>query len=206
MTDPQAVLKLIMPLLQAAQASSNPLVTVKHGRREDRAAVYDRYVCACTALYTDSKNPVHAAGLVRALQALELRAPRKTREAAEQLFYRVTGHHWGETELISEMTIDEEDFLPPDEEEVEMRQRDEASQWAEADALRRAALEAHAMPDGIEPLVRRRATKAVGTTKAFIKEVNMFIEVARIDVNGLWRWWHWPMALVPPLKRWWLAR
>lgn len=201
------MLKLITPLLQAAQASSNPLVTVKHGRREDRAAVYDRYVGACTAFYTDSKNPAHAAGLVRALQALELRAPRKTREAAEQLFYQVTGHHWEEPEFIFEMTIGEEDFLPPaEEDDEEMREREEALQWAEEDALRRAVLEAHAMPDGIEPLMRRRAANAVGTTRTFIKAVKKFTEVARIDVNGLWRWWHWPMALVPSLKRWWLAR
>ncbi|MCX4725462.1 hypothetical protein [Streptomyces sp. NBC_01306] len=39
----------------------------------------------------------------------------------------------------------------------------------------------------------------------FLEGVGQFSWVARIDVNS-WRWWHWPMALTPPLKRWQLER
>lgn len=40
----------------------------------------------------------------------------------------------------------------------------------------------------------------------FLDGVAYFAWVARIDVNGRWRLWHRPMALIPPLKRWQLER
>ncbi|MGW2038704.1 hypothetical protein [Streptomyces virginiae] len=68
--------KMAGTALRTAQAASNPYVMVKHGHREDRAAVYDRFIAACTVLYDDDKLAKEdIRELLVALHAVKLRAP-----------------------------------------------------------------------------------------------------------------------------------
>ncbi|TLS46151.1 hypothetical protein FE633_11490 [Streptomyces montanus] len=86
-----------------------PLVAVRHGRREDRAVVYDRFLSLCLCFYglrrdrcDPSKRgedasaledgiPVLVDELHAALYAIELRAPAEVRETARHLFWRICG-------------------------------------------------------------------------------------------------------------------
>ncbi|CAM5675794.1 hypothetical protein [Streptomyces mordarskii] len=205
MTDPQtlALLRTLTPLLKATQTASNPLVTVKHGRREGRAAVYDRFIGACTAFYGGEREPSAAVDLLSALQALELRAPRHVRHAAEGFFQEIAGSPYESGALVQFTRVSDSDgsASPADEES------DDSSRANTAHAknkmfnarLSRSRVEGISGGGSLAPM-------PLSDSKKFMKELRAFTEVARVDVNGLWRWWHWPMTLVPPLKRWWLAR
>ncbi|MEV4905741.1 hypothetical protein AB0N46_13935 [Streptomyces albidoflavus] len=90
MTDPVSGLsgRAAAQLISAARAAANPITVVRHGRREDRASVYDRFVQACShAVATHDREAM--AEVWTALQAIKLRADRAVREAAEALFQRV---------------------------------------------------------------------------------------------------------------------
>ncbi|MGW1847959.1 hypothetical protein [Streptomyces sp. NPDC001966] len=90
MTDPVSGLSgpALAQLANAARAASNPIAVVRHGRREDRAGVYDRFVQACSqAVATHDREAM--AEVWATLQAIKLRADRTVREAAEALFQRV---------------------------------------------------------------------------------------------------------------------
>ncbi|WP_346093886.1 hypothetical protein [Streptomyces olivaceiscleroticus] len=50
------------------------------------------------------------------------------------------------------------------------------------------------------------ATKVMANTFELREEVEAFVDLARIDVNSHWRWWHRPLSLLPPRKRWQLTR
>ncbi|MDH6193150.1 hypothetical protein M2168_006268 [Streptomyces sp. CZ24] len=203
-TDPQtlALLQALTPLLKAAQTASNPLVTVKHGRREDRAAVYDRFVGACTAFYGGEREPSAAVDLLSALQALELRAPWRVRHAAEAFFRVITGFSYESGVLVQFKTIpDSEGSTSPTDEELDDRI------CAETAHARNEIFNARLLRVRAEGLsARSLAPMPLIDSEEFMKELRAFTEVARVDVNGLWRWWHWPLTLVPSLKRWWLAR
>lgn len=74
-----------------AQAATNPYVMVKHGRREDRAATYDRFIAACGAFFFDGQVDRYVVTeLLASLQAVELRAPKHVRLAANDLFEYIT--------------------------------------------------------------------------------------------------------------------
>ncbi|MET9735640.1 hypothetical protein ABZZ79_34945 [Streptomyces sp. NPDC006458] len=73
--------------LRMAQSAASPYVMVKHGRREDRAAVYDRFIAACAAFFFDGQADRYVVTeMLASLQAVELRAPKHVRLAANQLF------------------------------------------------------------------------------------------------------------------------
>ncbi|MFB6674434.1 hypothetical protein ACFCWG_18905 [Streptomyces sp. NPDC056390] len=90
MTDPVSGLsgRALTQLVNAARAASNPITVVRHGRREDRASVYDRFVQACSqAVATHDREAM--AEVWTTLQAINMRADRTVREAAEALFQKV---------------------------------------------------------------------------------------------------------------------
>lgn len=73
--------------LQAArmvQAAANPYVMVKHGRREDRAAVYDRFILACTRC-AQARDGSGVEEVWAAWMAINLRARPIVRDAARSL-------------------------------------------------------------------------------------------------------------------------
>lgn len=66
--------------MRMAQAATNSLVAVRHGRREDRAVVYDRFLALCVTFYRLRRDggddtPLRVDELYAALHAIELRAP-----------------------------------------------------------------------------------------------------------------------------------
>ncbi|MFF7928748.1 hypothetical protein ACFZDP_48230 [Streptomyces mirabilis] len=74
------------------QGAASPYVMVKHGRREDRAAAYDRFIAACVPLFHNGElDQTRVTEMHTALLAIELRAPAKVRAAAHQLFERLVG-------------------------------------------------------------------------------------------------------------------
>lgn len=208
--------------LRMTQAASNPLVAVKHGRREDRAVVYDRFIALCVVFCCnsdreDDEAPARVDDLYGALQAIELRAPRHVREAAQKLFWSIVGRpeELGLIPFWITVTTPREYFGPArrdeshvDEEGWTEEQQTEA--WENRQkSLRRRLL----APWRFSPLPDAHPGPASGTAEArfssifeFLEGVAEFTNTARVDVNNRWRWWHWPLTLIPPLKRWQLTR
>ncbi|MFC9636788.1 hypothetical protein ACFTY8_48560 [Streptomyces mirabilis] len=120
MMEPQIPAAVARSGAQAAsrmmQAASSPYVMVRHGRREDRAAVYDRFIAACARVFHNGKvDQDTAAELLAALLALDLRAPKHVRTAAYELFYKIVGPFGIDWKWWNNYTA--EDFPPdPDEE------------------------------------------------------------------------------------------
>lgn len=83
---------------------------VKHGRREDRAAAYDRFIGACAAFYRD-RDPSGVNDLYAALHAVELRAPRPVRETAANLCNRIVGE-WVDPEKLHTWSIEIDEHHP----------------------------------------------------------------------------------------------
>lgn len=82
--------------VRLVQASANPYVMVKHGRREGRAAAYDRFMAACSGVFYDgSLDRAGTTELLVARMAVEVRAPGPVRDAAERLFRQIVGRDWG---------------------------------------------------------------------------------------------------------------
>ncbi|MGM9349780.1 hypothetical protein [Streptomyces salinarius] len=81
---PAAALRAAAQAIRLAQSSSNPYVMVRHGRREDRAAVYDRFVLAC-ARCARAGDGSGVEEVWAAWQAINLRARLPVREAASKV-------------------------------------------------------------------------------------------------------------------------
>ncbi|MFJ9703376.1 hypothetical protein [Streptomyces fradiae] len=89
MTDPILPPGAVQALAQAArmmQTAASPYVMVKHGRREDRAAVYDRFVQAC-ARCVRATDGIGVEDVWATWQAINLRCRPAVREAADQLLH-----------------------------------------------------------------------------------------------------------------------
>ncbi|MGW8362900.1 hypothetical protein ACWGK1_20285 [Streptomyces wedmorensis] len=204
--------KTLSPLTRMAQESANPLVAVKHGRREDRAAVYDRFIAVCITYYTPQGDENESNVVVRdadvhelfaALYALELRAPRHVRDAARKLFWGILG------EFAEGGTLDERA------EEFDYRavwqglDDDEATGSSEATTFSRSATWYRPwlvgdVPEPFRPGNGQR--RRFHSSFELLREISCFTAIARVDVQNRWRWWHWPTAIIPPLRRWMLAR
>ncbi|MGA5183055.1 hypothetical protein [Streptomyces pseudogriseolus] len=189
--------------LRLAQASANPYVMVKHGRREDRAAAYDRFIAACAGVFYDgSLDRAGTTELLVARMAVELRAPVPVRNAAERLFRLIVGHDWGYGGISPTGWLKLDDIEVPDPAQLEA----EAATWSaerpeleelpevavppEAEAAREGG--ADPFPDGVQD------------SETFLAALVEFARIAREDVTA--RWWH---PLVKPwsrLRSWWWRR
>ncbi|WP_432112636.1 hypothetical protein [Streptomyces sp. S1] len=166
-----------------AQTAANPYVMVKHGRREDRAGVYDRFIALCSTFYRE-RTPDHVNDLLAALHAINLRAPRDIRKAADYLFNRIVGDP-SDPETLADWGIPVDDEHP---------------------SIKDNLLHEVQLREAAQPPLDVNSTKVIANTFELHNEIGTFVDLARIDVNGRWRWWHRPLALVPPLKRWQLTR
>lgn len=200
MTSPEAIAAraLAQAALKMTQAASNPTVMVKHGRREDRAAAYDRFIGACAAFYRD-RDPSGVNDLFAALHAVELRAPRSVRESAANLCNRIVGEWW-DPETLATWGISVDDNHPS------------VAPYLVDEVRLVPAEEIQPPPPGAG------STMVIANPFELREELGDFIAKARTDVNR--RWWHWMvvgvngdrrsskwlMARIPPLKRWWQAR
>ncbi|KAF4405598.1 hypothetical protein [Streptomyces lycii] len=203
MASPEALAAraLAQAAVKLAQAASNPTVMVKHGRREDRAAAYDRFVQACATFYqsrgSDGVNDLYAAR-----HSVELRAPRKVREAAGILCDRIVGA-WLDPETLTAWPPIPTDSTHPS--LVGHLVHDKPPVTVPA---------SHAPP----PRPDAMSTKVIADPDELRQEISKFIDLARADINN--RWWQWPIATrngdrgwwkwtarrMPFLTRWWRAR
>ncbi|MEU9757563.1 hypothetical protein AB0D90_31290 [Streptomyces althioticus] len=189
--------------LRLVQASGSPYVMVKHGRREDRAAVYDRFMAACAGVFYDgSLDRAGTTELLVARLAVEVRAPAAVRFAAERLFRLIVGHDWGAWGISPTGWVKLDDIEVPDPAVLEA----EAAGWAagrpELEEPPEVAVppEAEAAGEGSAGPSRDR----VRDSEEFLAELVEFARIAREDVTA--RWWH---PLVKPwfrLRRWWWRR
>jgi hypothetical protein len=158
------------------QAASSPYVMVRHGRREDRAAVYDRYIAACARVFHDGKvDQDTATELLSALLALDIRAPKQVRTAAYELFSKIVGPFGVDYQWWHKYTA--EDFQPTDPDEEYPDDEDDEDY-------------------GGPPVPHIRSSEQ------FLSELMGFTDIARADVTA--QWWH--ALLTPWGRRWWLAR
>ncbi|MFH8760324.1 hypothetical protein [Streptomyces atroolivaceus] len=92
MTDPlvaPASGMAVRQLMQLAQNAANPMTVVKHGRREDRAVAYDRFIQACNRAVRDREKHDGIGEVWSTWQSINLRADKTVRAAAEKLVDRV---------------------------------------------------------------------------------------------------------------------
>ncbi|MEU0645961.1 hypothetical protein [Streptomyces umbrinus] len=230
MTEAAIAAKAAAQALRMAQAAANPLVAIKHGRREDRAVVYDRFLTLCISFYRlrrdgESDIPQRVDDFYATLHAIELRAPGNVRRAARHLFWRIVGtpmmrdslyKHWY-AEDIDEDTLEAID----DSHVMGHRPSDKVASpvlWNDLEEHEKLAF----LRSWYKPWTWRKSVKELESRRPhrhpfwrlntfrhsaeFLDGIAYFTWVARIDVNNRWRWWHWPMALIPPLKRWQLER
>ncbi|MGW4541685.1 hypothetical protein ACWEOP_27950 [Streptomyces chartreusis] len=201
MTEAQIALAAARAAISAGQlvkASTNPYVMVKHGRREDRAAVYDRFIAACAASFHDGElDRADVTELLAALQAVSLRAPKHVRKAADDLFDRIAGRlgftrgGW-QTADDSDLTMPTPDERPG---QGDFSDAPDASQSADKDAWwRRLFSRTDADPGTWPGRIHNRDT--------LLMALEDFTRIARLDV--LERWWH--KLLTPWVKRWLLNR
>ncbi|MFD5977778.1 hypothetical protein [Streptomyces bacillaris] len=225
-----AAMRATAQAMRIAQAATNPLVAVRHGRREDRATVYDRFLALCVTFYRLRRDggddmPLRVDELYAALHAIELRAPREVRRAARHLFWRVVGPPFANDSLykdwypenIGDDALEEAHeshfyghcpsgrdtpgILWNDLEETEKLAL--LRSWYKPWTWRKTVAELEARRPTTHPFWRSNTFRH---SAEFLDGVAYFTWVARIDVNGRWRWWHRPMALIPPLKKWQLER
>ncbi|MFI1185776.1 hypothetical protein [Streptomyces californicus] len=76
-------------LVSMAQAAASPVTLVKHGRREDRAMAYDRFLKACAGAVRNRSTTDGVAEVWSTWQAVNLRSAKKVRKAASDLVDRV---------------------------------------------------------------------------------------------------------------------
>ncbi|MEW1817758.1 MULTISPECIES: hypothetical protein [Streptomyces] len=201
MTSPEAVAAraLAQAALKMAQAAANPTVMVKHGRREDRAAAYDRFIGACATFYRD-RDASGVNDLYAALHAVELRAPRLVREAASNLCKRIVGD-WVDPETLHTWSIEIDEHHPSG-----------MGGCPVDEVILVPAEEIPPPPPGFG------STMVIASPWELREELSDFVDKARADVNKRWwhwmivgtsgdrGWWKWLMARIPLLKRWWGAR
>ncbi|MFD5940244.1 hypothetical protein [Streptomyces griseus] len=184
-----------------AEAASSPTVMVKHGRREDRAVVYDRFIGICAAFYQsrDLAAP-RVPELYAALHALNLRAPKRVRDAAEKLFTRIVGNQHDPQALADWM-------LPVSDDHPSVAPNLISKPWLKdpKDILPPEAYE--------DP-----TTWVIASSFELKEELDRFTDVARTDVNRQWwhwtvtgdngdrAWWRWLTGRIPFIGRWWHDR
>jgi hypothetical protein len=83
--------------LQAAQQAAKPYIMVKLGRREGRAAAYERLITTATSYHYSREG---LGELLAAWHAIALRAPRPVRDAAHKLAHWVTAHADRELDVV----------------------------------------------------------------------------------------------------------
>ncbi|MFF9638736.1 hypothetical protein ACF1D2_29680 [Streptomyces bacillaris] len=170
--------------LNAARAAASPYVMLRHGRTEDRAASYDRFIRACSVAFHDGRlEHENVTELLSAVLAIDLRAPRHVRAAANQLFGRLVGAAvmapLGHPRTGWHTTVD----VP------------EGQVVSTIDLHLRGLTQLQHGEHGSElPIITSNAE--------LLQQLREFAEVARIDVTT--RWWH--HALTPWGRRWWLGR
>ncbi|MFD5379071.1 hypothetical protein ACFWJE_32480 [Streptomyces griseoincarnatus] len=175
------------------QSTSNPYVMVKHGRREDRAAVYDRYIAACAGAFHDaSLDREGTTELLVALMAVRMRAPKEVRVAAAILFDRLVGLNG----LDAKWWFQESDQPVASPEDREAAAEDMEAQLAEAEWV-----------EG-QPVVRQEAGSeepalpglmGISSNWEFLMVLSDFTDIARADVRA--RWWH--PVVMPWRASWW---
>lgn len=181
-------------------AAASPYVMVKHGRREDRAAAYDRFIAACAAAYYDGNVDRDAVTeMLASLQAVELRAPKHVRNAANDLFDRITAvdQSLGFTRGGRWLTGAGQSYVSLDVDEV-----------AETDGRGPLGAQPQADPPWWKRIFQRRADPPawrgqITNADSLLLALGDFTNTARMDV--IERWWH-NLFIFPSLKRWWLRR
>ncbi|MER6213618.1 hypothetical protein ABT213_06115 [Streptomyces sp. NPDC001674] len=183
---------------------------VRHGRREDRAAAYDQFTAVCARFYlSDDLTPEAAAELMAALQAVNSRAPKQVREAADRLFRHIVERaQYTATALAAAERA---------------RRRAKQRGGASGPAFSACTTRAEKRALGLWTAKTLTATGSVldgesagidfadGTDSGAMfftpaarlrMELDAFAEVTRLDLTA--RWWH--VMLTPWGRRWWLAR
>ncbi|WP_432746600.1 hypothetical protein H7827_18440 [Streptomyces sp. JH002] len=91
MTDPANLIptQMVRQLAEVARSASSPITVVKHGRREDRAAAYDRFILACTRAVRERHQHDGMAEVWSTWQSIYLRADTAVCKAATALVERV---------------------------------------------------------------------------------------------------------------------
>ncbi|MCX5261782.1 hypothetical protein OOK27_47975 [Streptomyces canus] len=179
---PDPIIPAAGQAFNAARAAATPYVMVRHGRTEDRAAAYDRFIRACSVAFHDGRlGHEDITELLSAVLAIDLRAPRHVRAAANQLFGRLVGAMVFPSSLGGpttgwNTTVD----IPEGQEGVSLFD------------LRLKGLVQYG--PGELPIITSNAE--------LLEQLREFAETARLDVTS--RWWH--RLLTPWGRRWWLAR
>ncbi|MCK1813290.1 hypothetical protein MTQ13_03210 [Streptomyces sp. XM4011] len=169
-------------LAALSRAASNPLTVVKHGKREDRAAAYDRFLHACAqAVASRDPSVFEDAGRVdgpeifenhpelwAAWYAINLRANKPVRDAAHKLVRQVA--------RIADPGV--------------------MGMWERYVA----AIEWGGPNPGLELEFGEDISQSA--TAVFLRELDEFVRAARIDLMR--RWWHAPLP--GPVRRWYLNR
>jgi hypothetical protein len=149
------------------------------GRREDRAAAYERFIYACTravrasqlvAAEDSDRRSDYMSDVLATWQAIHLRANKNIRAAADRLARRVIA-------IADNGSLGESERWIFEIEEWDIPGRPDLEQEFGVDLSRQ--------PDTL-----------------FLVDLKHFIEQARLDL--LQRWWH--SALPPRLRRWVLLR
>ncbi|MFI8769489.1 hypothetical protein ACIGN6_31920 [Streptomyces sp. NPDC053792] len=172
--------------LNAARAATTPYVMVRHGRTEDRAGAYDRFIRACSVAFHDGHlEHEDITELLAAVLAIDLRAPRHVRAAANQLFGR----------LIGAMVLPLTDHPTTGWNTTAAPSADEKGSTGIFD-WRLRGLVHWSFREG------RGELPIITSSNELLTQLREFAEIARIDVTS--RWWH--HLLTPWGRRWWLAR
>ncbi|CAL9668260.1 hypothetical protein [Streptomyces sp. enrichment culture] len=186
-----AAAKASVQAARLVQGAASPYVMVKHGRREDRAAAYDRFIAACVPIFHSGElDQTRVTEIYTALLAIELRAPAKVRAAAHHLFERLVGPFglewtiWQVEEGGPTQVADDE----------ELAEAIAESQRAELEALEDRGPGPQSTP--------YLPSNAIRSSETFRDALDAFTSIAREDVTS--RWWH--ALLTPWGKRWWMAR
>ncbi|MEU9757565.1 hypothetical protein AB0D90_31300 [Streptomyces althioticus] len=182
---------------RAAMGAASPYVMVKHGRREDRAAAYDRFVAACAVLFCQTDlDDGQATELVTSYLAVEMRAPVEVQVAAAVLFRRIVGFNGmiGGTSRKGWWRIPDQDFIPvPDDAWYESLEQDEG-------------VDGETSPESCEsssePLNGDLPGKPFGDSDELLHALECFTAIARRDVRA--RWWH--PVVMPWRSSWWPRR
>ncbi|MFE7965394.1 hypothetical protein ACFU0X_20560 [Streptomyces cellulosae] len=188
--------------LKMARSAASPYVMVKHGRREDRAAAYDRFVAACAVLFSRTRLDDNATTeLVVSYMAIEMRAPTEVRRAAYVMFRRIIGISAliGGTSPSGWWRVPDEGFIEPEDPEAGLLD-DEDDQEQSEGADGEAALE-----EGVsffDPLDNAAMIKPFGDSDELLRALELFTHIARRDVRA--RWWH--PVVMPWRSSWWPRR
>jgi hypothetical protein len=136
------------------QAATSPYVMIRLGRREDRAAAYDRFIAECHLAFS-GKDPGQLHSLWNAWQSINMRCRRDVREAAEllvkQVMNTVTAHAGGR--VFYPDVRDE--AMPSPREDRRQRTDEEMQTWEEERFLREVGEFVEAVRGDLQPFYWR---------------------------------------------------